>query len=62
MNNLSSWENIFLIILSAGAIFWFFPGIKQALRASENAPKDWPAIIIPLLIVVGFVLLLIQLV
>ena len=62
MNNLSTWENIGLMIIMGGAVLLFFPGIKHALRASENAPKDWLSVIIPILLVIAFVLLLIKLV
>ncbi len=62
MNGLATWESIALVIIMAGLILWFFPGIKHAQRASENAPKDWPSVIIPLIAVIAFVWLLIQLV
>jgi hypothetical protein len=62
MSNLSTWENIALVVIMGGAVLLFFPGIKRALRASENTPKDWPSVIVPVLLVIAFVFLLIKLV
>ena len=56
------WE----ILLGGGmallVILWFRPGIKAAIERSRTAKKDWPAVLIPLALVVLFVILLAQLV
>ena len=56
------WE----ILLGGGLallmILWFRPGIKAAIERSRIAKKDWPAVLIPLALVVLFVILLTQLV
>ncbi|MCB1825172.1 MAG: hypothetical protein KDJ54_11580 [Candidatus Competibacteraceae bacterium] len=55
------WE----ILLGGGmallVILWFRPGIKVAIERSRTAKKDWPAVLIPLALVVLFVILLTQL-
>ena len=62
MNNLAPWESIVLVLIMAGLILWFFPGIRRANQANKNAPKDWAGLILPLIAVVVFVLLLTQLI
>lgn len=62
MEPLSTWENVLLGALALLAIFWMKPGIKAALAKSKTAQSDWPAVLIPLALVVLFVLLLIAMV
>ena len=43
-------------------ILWFFPGVKTLMKKSSDAPRDWPAVLLPLLAVAAFVVLLISIV
>ena len=62
MENPAWWEILLGGLLAALVILWFRPGIKAAIERSRTAKKDWPAVLIPLGLVVLFVLLLIQMV
>lgn len=56
------WEILLAGVVALLLIFWFRPGIKAALERSQQAPKDWRGVLIPLAIVVAFVLVLILIV
>ena len=57
----AAWWEILLGGLAALLILlWFRTGVKAAIERSRGAKKDWPAVLIPLALVVAFVLLLIQ--
>jgi hypothetical protein len=48
-------------ILAVLLVFLWRPGIKQALKRSQEAQeKDWRAVLIPLALVILFVILLIS--
>ncbi|MCZ7597783.1 MAG: hypothetical protein M5U09_08685 [Gammaproteobacteria bacterium] len=55
-------QQIILLLIAGVVAFLFFPGVKRMLDQSEKAEKDWPAVLIPLGLVVLFVILLIMLV
>lgn len=57
---METWQQIVLLLIGGGIAFMFFPGVKRMLEQSENAPKDWPAVLIPLGLVVLFVIFLIM--
>ena len=59
---MATWEKILLGVLALLIILWFFPGVKTMMRESQEAPKDWPAVIVPLIAVVAFVIFLIAMV
>ena len=59
---METWEKILLGVLALLIILWFFPGVKTMMRESQEAPKDWPAVILPLVAVVAFVIFLIAMV
>ena len=59
---METWEKILLGVLALLIILWFFPGVKTMMRESKEAPKDWPAVIVPLIAVVAFVIFLIAMV
>ncbi len=62
MQEVSTWEAVLLGVLALLLVFWFRPGIKEALRQSQEAEnKDWAAALIPIAVVVLFVILLIVL-
>jgi hypothetical protein len=56
------WELLLGGAVALLMILWFRPGIKAALERGKTAKKDWPAVLIPIGLVVLFVLLLIQIV
>ena len=57
-----NWEILLAGLVAVLVIFLFRPGIKAALEQSRQAPKDWPAVLLPLALVAFFVLLLIAMV
>ncbi|GJL81447.1 MAG: hypothetical protein DHS20C01_10810 [marine bacterium B5-7] len=59
---MQTWQQIVLLILAGLVAFLFFPGVKRMLDDSEKAEKDWPAVLIPLSLVVLFVIVLVMLV
>ncbi|MBV1951286.1 MAG: hypothetical protein KUG64_03705 [Cycloclasticus sp.] len=56
---MGTWEQLALGAVALLVIFWFRPGIKAALKQSEEADKDWPAILLPIAGVVLFVIFLV---
>ena len=56
------WEILLGGLAALLVILWFRPGIKAAIERGRTAKKDWPAVLIPLALVVLFVLLLVQMV
>ena len=59
MQDYSLWETITIGLIALLAIFWFSPGIKAALERGKQVQSDWPAVLIPLGVVVLFVFFLI---
>jgi hypothetical protein len=59
---LETWQQIILLLIGGGLALFMFPGIKETLRRSEESEKDWPAVLIPVGLVILFVILLIALV
>ncbi|PCH83084.1 MAG: hypothetical protein COB89_07505 [Piscirickettsiaceae bacterium] len=53
------WEQIALGAVALLAIFWFRPGIKAALKQSEEAEKDWSGLLLPIAVVILFVVFLV---
>jgi hypothetical protein len=62
METAATWEIILIGAFAVLLIFLFRPGIKAALERSRNAKKDWPSVLIPLVLVVAFVLFLMAMV
>jgi len=55
------WEQILLGLAAVVILFLFWPGVKQALRQSQEAENpDWQGVLIPLGIVILFVVFLIS--
>lgn len=48
--------------LAVAVVFLFRPGINEALRKSRETKADWPAVVIPVVLVLLFVVLLILMV
>ncbi|KAA3634160.1 MAG: hypothetical protein DWQ08_00935 [Proteobacteria bacterium] len=59
---METWQQIVVLLLAGLVAFLFFPGVKRMLERSEKAEKDWPAVLIPLGLVVLFVVMLVMLV
>ncbi|OUR82207.1 hypothetical protein A9Q82_07650 [Cycloclasticus sp. 46_120_T64] len=53
------WEQLALGAVALLVIFWFKPGINAALKQSEEAEKDWPALLLPIAGVILFVIFLV---
>lgn len=56
------WENVFLGAIAVLMIFWMSPGIKQSIARSKQAKSDWPAVLLPLALVVLLIVFLIAMV
>lgn len=56
------WEQLLVGAIAVLVLLLFFPGVRGALEQSRKAEKDWPAVLVPIALVVLFVLLLIALV
>jgi len=53
------WEQLALGAVALLVIFWFKPGVGAALKQSEEAQKDWPALLLPIVAVILFVVFLV---
>ena len=62
MGPLATWEKLLIGVIGLLALLWFFPGVKTMIAQSRDAQKDWPAVLIPAVVVVIFVILLLNLV
>ncbi|MFT6625364.1 MAG: hypothetical protein ACJAZI_001450 [Cycloclasticus sp.] len=60
MMGMALWEQLALGAVALLVIFWFRPGIKAALKQSEQAEKDWAGILLPIAAVVLFIFFLIM--
>lgn len=58
---LQLWEQIALGAIILIIMVWQFPKISATLKADADAPKDWQGLLLPIICVIGFVLLLVQL-
>jgi len=58
--NMALWEQLALGVVALLVIFWFRPGIKAALKQSEEAEKDWAGILLPIAAVILFVIFLVM--
>lgn len=54
------WEKLLIGVFAIIIILWFGPGVKKMLKQSQEAEKDWPAVLIPIGLVVLFVILLVM--
>ena len=62
MDPLATWEKLLVGVIGVLVLLWFFPGVKTMLAQSRDAKKDWAGVLIPVVVVVGFVILLLNLV
>jgi hypothetical protein len=57
------WTKIGSVILLAGMMIFIFPRMREAVKHSpKGTTKDWMGFLIPLAAVIGFIILLIQMV
>ena len=62
MGPLDTWEKLLIGVIAVLVLLWFFPGVKTMVAESRDAKKDWPGVLIPAVVVIGFVILLLNLV
>jgi len=62
MDPLATWEKLLIGVIGLLVLLWFSPGIKIMIGQSRDAKKTWPAVLIPAVVVVIFVILLLNLV
>ena len=63
MQTMSTWEMVLLGGLALLVLFWAGPGVKAMLEKSRQAEeRDWAGLLVPLLLVVAFVILLMNMV
>lgn len=55
---MATWEQILVGVLALLIVLFFGRGIKPMVERSKNAPKDWPGLLIPIALVVGFIVLM----
>jgi hypothetical protein len=57
------WVQILSALFLGGMLVFLFPRMKHAVKESpKGSAQDWMGVIVPLLLVVGFVLLLMSMV
>ncbi|HCF72308.1 MAG: hypothetical protein CMK60_08485 [Proteobacteria bacterium] len=62
MESIATWEKLLLGVFALLALLWFLPGVRQMVKQGREAEADWPALIIPIVLVILFVFLLISIV
>ncbi|HIL94010.1 MAG TPA: hypothetical protein EYG47_04170 [Cycloclasticus sp.] len=60
MASMALWEQLALSAVALLVIFWFRPGVKAALKQSEEAEKDWMGILLPVAAVILFIVFLVM--
>jgi len=58
LDPLQTWEKLLLGVAGVLLLIWFWPGVRYMVNQSKEAPKEWSALIWPLLAVVVLVILL----
>ena len=62
MDPLATWEKLLIGVIGLLVLLWFSPGVKIMTGQSRDARKNWPAVLIPAVVVVIFVILLLNLI
>ena len=62
MDPLATWEKLLIGMIGLLVLLWFSPRVKMMIGQGRNAQKNWPAVLIPAVVVVIFVILLLNLV
>ena len=58
MDPLATWEKLLIGVIGLLVLLWFSPGVKIMIRQSRDAKNNWPAVLIPAVLVAIFVILL----
>jgi len=53
------WSAIFLVLGAVALLFLVLPGLKASIERSREVESNWPAVVLPLVALVVFVLFLI---
>ncbi len=56
------WTALLVGLLAAVTLIWFGPGVTAMIERSKRVKADWPAVVVPLVVVVLFVVFLISMV
>ena len=62
MGPLATWEKLLLGVIGLLVLLWFSPGVKTMIAQSRDAQKNWPAVLIPMVMVIILVIVLLNLV
>ena len=62
MGPLATWEKLLLGVISVLVLLWFSPGVRTMMAQSRDAKKNWPAVLIPMVMVIILVIVLLNLV
>ena len=62
MDPLATWEKLLIGVIGLLVLLWFSPGVKIMIGQSRDSQKNWPAVLIPAVVVVIFVILSLNLV
>ena len=61
MDLFATWEKLLIGVIGLVVLLWFSPGVKIMIGQSRDSQKNWPAVLIPAVVVVIFVILLLNL-
>lgn len=60
MTNMPLWQMLLIGVVVVLVLLWMTPGIKASLHSGrKGSAQDWKALLLPLGLVIGFVVLLI---
>lgn len=62
MDPLATWEKLLLGVIGVLVLLWFSPGVKRMIAQSHDAQKNWPIVLIPMVMVIILVIVLLNLV
>ena len=58
MDPLATWEKLLIGVIGLLVLLWFSPGVKIMIGQSRDSQKNRPAILIPAVVVIIFVIVL----
>ena len=62
MDPFATWEKLLIGVIGLLVLLWLSPGIKIMIGQSRDGQKNWPAVLIPTVVVVICDILLLNLV
>ena len=62
MGPLATWGKLLIGVIGLLVLLWLSSGVQIMIGQSRNAQKNWPAVLIPAVVVIIFVILLFNLV